>query len=204
MKNIIASLFILIMLIFVTVQCTGQNSKNNSAEESPIVQESVASTEKTFHDFKVKDIDGKDFDLASLKGKKVMVVNVASKCGFTPQYEELQALYERYKNDNFVVIGFPANNFKDQEPGSNLEIKEFCTANYGVTFPLMDKISVVGEDQAPVYAWLTNKEENGVTDQEVTWNFQKYLIDENGNLVEVLMPKESPMSEKVISWLTKS
>lgn len=204
MKNIIASLFILIMLIFVTVQCTGQNSKNNSAEESPDVQESVAATEKTFHDFKVKDIDGKDFDLASLKGKKVMVVNVASKCGLTPQYEELQTLYERYKNDNFVVIGFPANNFKDQEPGSNLEIKEFCTANYGVTFPLMDKISVVGEDQAPVYAWLTNKEENGVTNQEVTWNFQKYLIDENGNLVEVLMPKESPMSEKVINWLTKS
>lgn len=202
MRNIITSIFILVLLS-VFIQCTGQNAKNTSSQESQSVQEPITS-EKTFHDFKVKDIDGKDFDLASLKGNKVMVVNVASKCGLTPQYEELQTLYEKYKNNNFVIIGFPANNFKEQEPGTNLEIKEFCTANYGVTFPLMEKISVAGDDQAPVYAWLTKKEKNGVKNQEVTWNFQKYLIDENGHLVDVLMPKESPMDEKVINWLTRN
>lgn len=158
-------------------------------------------SQKTFHDFKVKDIQGKDFDMSSLKGKKVMVVNVASKCGLTPQYQELQALYDTYKNTNFIIIAFPANNFRNQEPGSNKDIKDFCSHNYGVTFPLMDKISVEGKDQAPIYKWLTNKSQNGKLDQEVTWNFQKYLIDEKGNLVDVLMPKENPNSEKVINWI---
>lgn len=201
MKNKIPYLVISCLLIFAGIHCTGQN-KNTSSTKTETVQETPST--KSLHDFKVKDIDGNDFDLASLKGKKVMVVNVASKCGLTPQYEELQALYEKYGNNNFTIIGFPANNFKEQEPGTNLEIKEFCTANYGVTFPLMDKISVAGADQAPVYAWLTKKDENGVRDQEVTWNFQKYLIDENGHLVDVLMPKESPMSEKVINWLAQN
>lgn len=164
-----------------------------------IPSKSVA--QKLFHDFTVKDINGVGFNLASLKGKKVMVVNVASKCGFTPQYEELQELYDAYKSHNFVIIGFPANNFRNQEPGSGKDIKEFCSLNYGVTFPLMDKIDVTGEHQAPVYKWLTKKSENGKLDQEVTWNFQKYLIDEEGNLVDVLMPKESPMSKKVIDWI---
>ncbi|MCK9501859.1 MAG: glutathione peroxidase [Fermentimonas caenicola] len=159
-------------------------------------------TTQTFHDFTVKDIDGKEFDLASLKGKKVLVVNVASKCGLTPQYEDLQALYDKYKDRNFTVIGFPANNFAGQEPGTNAQIKEFCTLNYGVTFPMMDKISVKGKDQAPVYNWLTHKSENGKIDQEVTWNFQKFMIDEEGNLVDVVQPKESPMSEKIIKWIT--
>ena len=158
-------------------------------------------SQKTFHDFKVKDIQGKDFDMSSLKGKKVMVVNVASKCGLTPQYQELQALYDTYKNTNFIIIAFPANNFRNQEPGSNKDIKDFCSQNYGVTFPLMDKISVAGKDQAPIYKWLTKKSQNGKLDQEVTWNFQKYLIDEKGNLVDVLMPKENPNSEKVINWI---
>ncbi|MDD2590175.1 MAG: glutathione peroxidase [Fermentimonas sp.] len=157
----------------------------------------------TLHDFVVKDIDGKDFDLASLKGKKVLVVNVASKCGLTPQYKDLQALYDKYKDQNFVVIGFPANNFMGQEPGTNEQIKEFCTLNYGVTFPMMDKISVKGKNQAPLYKWLTNKSENGKIDQEVTWNFQKFLIDEDGNLVDVVLPKESPMSEKIVKWITE-
>ncbi|MCE5206461.1 MAG: glutathione peroxidase [Porphyromonadaceae bacterium] len=157
---------------------------------------------KTLHDFTVKDIDGKPFNMASLKGKKVLIVNVASKCGFTPQYEDLQTLYGRYKTRNFVVIGFPANNFKNQEPGINRDIKEFCTANYGVTFPMMEKISVKGEDQAPLYKWLTRKADNGVMDQEVTWNFQKYLVDEQGRLVDVVMPKESPLSDKIVKWIT--
>ncbi len=132
-----------------------------------------------------------------------MIVNVASKCGFTPQYELLQELYDEYKDTGFVIIGFPANNFKDQEPGSNKEIKEFCTLNYGVTFPMMEKISVAGNDQAPLYKWLTQKSENGKIDQEVTWNFQKFLIDKKGNLVDVVMPKESPKSKVILDWLTK-
>jgi glutathione peroxidase len=156
---------------------------------------------KTFHDFKVKTIDGKEFDLASLKGKKVMVVNTASECGLTPQYEELQKLYETYKDQDFTIIAFPANNFGAQEPGSNEEIAAFCKKNYGVTFPVMAKISVKGDDMHPVYQWLTKKEENGVKDSEVKWNFQKYLIDEDGRLVKVIRPQDSPSGEDVISWI---
>lgn len=157
--------------------------------------------QKSFYDFTVTDINGKSFSTSSLKGKKVMIVNVASKCGYTPQYEELQKLYDRYKDKNFVIVAFPANNFGNQEPGTNAEIKEFCRVNYGVTFPMMEKISVKGEDQAPIYKWLTQKSENGVIDQEVTWNFQKYLIDENGKLSAVYLPKISPLDEKIIAWI---
>lgn len=160
--------------------------------------------QKNLYDFKVTDIDGRPFDMAQLKGKKVMIVNVASKCGFTPQYQQLQELYNEYKDTGFVIIGFPANNFKGQEPGTNEEIKEFCTLNYGVTFPMMEKISVAGDDQAPIYKWLTQKAENGKIDQEVTWNFQKFLIDRNGHWVDVVMPKESPKSETILNWLSKN
>lgn len=153
--------------------------------------------------FKVKDIDGREFDMAKLKGKKVLVVNVASKCGFTPQYEELEKLYEKYKDRNFIIVGFPANNFKNQEPGSNEEIKQFCTATYGVTFPMMAKISVKGSDMAPIYQWLTQKEKNGVLDAPVQWNFQKFLIDENGHVVDVALTKESPFSDKIVNWIKK-
>jgi len=156
----------------------------------------------TLHDFKVKDIDGNDFDLASLKGKKVLVVNTASKCGFTPQYEDLQKLYEKYGSGNFVIIGFPANNFLKQEPGSNKEIKEFCTSKYEVTFPMMSKISVKGEDIHPLYEWLTMKELNGKMDSDVKWNFQKYLIDENGKLVDVMYSKTNPLDQEIINWIT--
>lgn len=160
--------------------------------------------QKNLYDFTVTDIDGKKFEMTQFKGKKVMIVNVASKCGLTPQYELLQELYNEYKDSGFVIIGFPANNFKEQEPSSNKEIKEFCTLNYGVTFPMMEKISVAGDDQAPIYKWLTKKSENGKIDQEVTWNFQKFLIDEKGNLVDVVMPKESPKSEVILNWLSKN
>ena len=158
-------------------------------------------SQKSFYDFTVTDINGKSFNMSSLRGKKVMIVNVASKCGYTPQYEDLQKLYETYKDKNFVVVAFPANNFANQEPGTNTEIKEFCTANYGVTFPMMQKISVKGKDQAPIYKWLTQKSENGVLDQEVTWNFQKYLIDKNGKLSAVYLPKINPLDEKIIAWI---
>lgn len=154
-----------------------------------------------FYDFKVKTLEGGVFDFSSLKGKKVMVVNVASKCGNTPQYKDLETLYEKNQG-NLVIIGFPANNFGSQEPGTAVEIRKFCTENYGVTFPLMEKISVKGSDMAPIYKWLTSKKENGVMDSEVKWNFQKYLIDENGKLVEVLDPKEKPASDKVMMWLS--
>jgi glutathione peroxidase len=159
--------------------------------------------QQSFYDFKVKDIEGKDFNLASLKGKKVLVVNTASKCGLTPQYEQLQEVYEKYGGDDFTIIGFPANNFANQEPGTNEEIEEFCQKNYGVTFTMMDKISVKGDDMHPLYQWLTQKSKNGVLDSEVGWNFQKYLIDEKGNLVKMVEPKVKPNDEQILSWITK-
>lgn len=160
----------------------------------------IFSQTSNFYSFRIKTLEGNDFNLDSLKGKKVMVVNTASKCGYTPQYKDLQELYEQYSR-KLVIIGFPANNFGNQEPGTALEIRQFCTDNYNVTFPMMEKISVRGEDIHPLYKWLTSKEENGVMDSEVKWNFQKYLIDEEGKLVDVLYSKEKPGSEKVISWL---
>lgn len=156
---------------------------------------------KSFYDFKVKNIDGEDFDLASLKGKKVLVVNTASKCGFTPQYEDLQKLYEKYSSRGFIIIGFPANNFMNQEPGSEAEIKQFCTSNYSVTFPMMSKISVKGNDIHPLYEWLTKKEMNGKMDSKVKWNFQKYMIDENGKLIDVAYSKTNPMDDQIVSWV---
>ena len=156
---------------------------------------------KTLYDFKATTLEGQAFDLSSLKGKKVLVVNTASKCGLTPQYETLQKLYDKYKDRNFVIIGFPANNFMKQEPGTNAEIKEFCTKNYGVSFPMMSKISVKGDDIDPLYKWLTLKTLNGVVDAEVQWNFQKFMIDEQGKLVGFVSPKEKPDSEKIINWI---
>jgi len=154
-----------------------------------------------FYDFRVKTLEGADFDFSTLKGKKVMVVNTASKCGFTPQYKDLEEVYEQYEGD-LVIIGFPANNFMNQEPGSATEIRNFCTENYGVSFPMMEKISVKGKDIHPLYKWLTSKSMNGVMDSEVKWNFQKYLIDENGKLVDVIYSKEKPNSDKVIAWIS--
>jgi glutathione peroxidase len=159
------------------------------------------SQENNFYQFKVNALNGTPFDLSQLKGKKVMLVNTASKCGFTPQYADLEALYKQYKDQNFIIIGFPANNFLHQEPGSNAEIAEFCQVNYGVTFPMMEKISVKGKDMHPLYHWLTEKSLNGKLDSEVKWNFQKYLIDEKGNLVDVLYSKTNPQSENIKAWI---
>ncbi len=162
----------------------------------------ASAQKKTFYDFSVKTIDGKDFNLSSLKGKKVLVVNTASKCGLTPQYKELEEVYAQYKNKNFIIIGFPANNFKSQEPGSDAEIKEFCTKNYSVSFTMMSKISVVGDSIHPLYKWLTTKSENGLMDAPVMWNFQKFMIDEKGNLIDMVPPKEKPNCEKIINWIS--
>jgi glutathione peroxidase len=156
---------------------------------------------QTIYDYKVEDINGKSFDLSSLKGKKVMIVNTASKCGLTPQYEQLEELYKKYKDQNFVIVGFPANNFMKQEPGTNDEIESFCQKNYGVTFPMMSKISVKGNDMDPLYQFLTTKSLNKLEDNDVKWNFQKYLIDEKGNLVKVISPSTSPTDKDIIKWI---
>lgn len=155
----------------------------------------------TIYGFKVNQIDGKEIELSEFKGKKILIVNVASQCGLTPQYKQLQELYEKYKQQNFTIIAFPANNFGEQEPGSNEEIATFCTKNYGVTFPVMEKISVKGSDIHPFYNWLTQKSENGNIDSEVKWNFQKYLVNESGELVKVITPTESPLSDNIINWI---
>lgn len=158
---------------------------------------------QSFYDFKVKTIEGNEFDFATLKGKKVMIVNTASKCGYTPQYAKLQKLYEEYGGEKFIIIGFPANDFLSQEPGTNEEIEEFCKKNYGVTFPIMEKISVNGKDIHPLYQWLTQKALNGITDSKVEWNFQKYIIDENGKIIGVFKPSTNPLSQEIIDLITK-
>ena len=158
---------------------------------------------QTIYQFTVEDINGNPFALADLKGKKVMIVNTASKCGLTPQYKELEALYERYKDKDFVIIGFPANNFLGQEPGSDEQIASFCSINYGVSFPMMSKISVKGKEMHPLYQFLTQKEKNGVEDSKVQWNFQKYLIGKDGRLEKVIAPRTLPSSEEVIQWIEK-
>ena len=160
------------------------------------------SNAQSVHQFKVDDIDGNIFDLSSLKGKKVMIVNTASKCGLTPQYEQLEAVYQTYKDSNFTIIGFPANNFMGQEPGSNEEIAEFCLKNYGVSFPMMSKISVKGKDMHELYQFLTESDLNGLEDNDVKWNFQKYLIDEEGKLVKVINPTTLPDDQEIIDWIT--
>ncbi len=158
---------------------------------------------KSLYDFKTTTIDGAPFDFSSLKGKKVLIVNVASKCGYTPQYAQLEELYMKYSAKNFVIIGFPANNFMSQEPGTNAEIKEFCTSKYNVTFPMMAKISVKGKDMDPLYQWLTAKEQNGVVDAPVKWNFQKFMINEQGQVVDFAAPGDKPFDDKIINWIEK-
>jgi len=157
---------------------------------------------QSVHSFKTVDIYGEGFDMASLKGKKIMIVNTASECGLTPQYEQLEELYQTYKDSNFVIIGFPANNFGAQEPGTNEEIVAFCQKNYGVSFPMMSKISVKGDDMDEIYKFLTHKELNGVKDSEVKWNFQKYLLDEEGKLIDVISPRVLPNDPQIIEWIT--
>ncbi len=193
--------------ILVLLACT-QTSKenavseiNHSTETRPENPMKQTSEQQTIYNYRVKDIAGDDFDFASLKGKKIMIVNTASECGLTPQYEQLQAVYEEFKDKNFVIIGFPANNFGAQEPGSNEQIATFCKKNYGVSFPIMSKISVKGSDIHPIYQFLTQKAKNGLQDSEVQWNFQKYLIDEEGHLAKVISPRTLPNDPEIINWI---
>jgi glutathione peroxidase len=154
----------------------------------------------SIYDFKVEGLEGGSIDLSQYKGKKIMIVNTASKCCNTPQYAELEQLYEKYK-DKLVIIGFPANNFGQQEPGSNTEIKEFCTKNYGVTFPMAAKVSVKGDDIAPIFKYLTDEAKKLGFEDPVKWNFTKFLLDENGKLITVIHNKTKPMSEDVLKYL---
>ena len=151
--------------------------------------------------FSVKDIDGKDYDLSQLKGKVVMIINVASKCGFTPQYDGLEKTYEKYKEQGFVIVGFPANNFKSQEPGTNEEIKQFCTSKYNVTFPMMSKISVKGDDQHPLYKLLT--QDTGDFKGDIGWNFTKFLVDRNGQIYARFPSKTTPQDPQVTEAIQK-
>lgn len=160
-------------------------------------------SQENFYDFTVKDIKGSDFPLSALKGKKVLVVNTASKCGLTPQYEDLEALFREYKENDFVIIGFPSNDFASQEPGTNSEIAAFCTEKFDVTFPMMEKISVKGDEMHPLYKWLTTEEMNGLEDSKVAWNFQKYMIDTNGMLVGHVSPRKKPDSKEILSWINE-
>lgn len=162
---------------------------------------STVAFSQSFYDYNVYDIDSNKYDLNKLKGKKVLVVNVASKCGFTKQYADLEKLYKTYKDSNLVIIGFPANNFLKQEPGTNKEIKEFCSLNFGVSFQMMAKISVKGKDIHPLYVWLTSKNKNGVEDSKVKWNFQKYMINEDGTLHGHVSPSTKPFSDEIIKWI---
>lgn len=157
--------------------------------------------QKTLYDFSAKTIDGKPFNFSSLKGKKVMIVNTASECALTPQFKKLQELYEEYGGDDFEIIGFPCNDFGNQEPADNNEIYNFCTEKYNVTFMMMEKISIKGDEAHPIYKWLTSSEENGALDANVTWNFQKFLIDKNGNVVDVVAPITGPQNRRIIDWL---
>jgi len=193
MKKIafIACSFILLL----SSQAQAQTSENKlSKKDKTMAKENI-------YQFKVQDLSGDTFDFASLKGKKVMIVNTASKCGLTPQYKDLEAIYKEYKDKGFVIVGFPANNFASQEPGTNKEIETFCQQNYGVTFPMMDKVSVKGDDMCEVYKFLTQKSKNGLQDSEVEWNFQKYLINEKGELVKVIKPRTLPTDPEVINWI---
>lgn len=185
MKNFLLPVALLIV-------CASATLKDKKMENS--------APPKTIHAFKVPSIEGGTIDFKKYKGKKILVVNTASKCGYTPQYEGLEKLYKEHK-DKLVVVGFPANNFGQQEPGSDEEIQQFCKVRFGVTFPLASKVDVAGDNTHPLFKWLTTKEENGVLDAKVKWNFTKFLLDENGKLLASFESKVTPESEEILKYL---
>lgn len=190
---------ITLLLAFATAVLTSCSSSQKPAEPSsaPVAEEASHFGPASFYDYSVTTLEGEPFDLSQLKGKRVLIVNTASECGFTPQYEQLQELYELYGGDDFTIIGFPTNNFGGQEPGTDEEIKAFCQRNYGVTFPMMSKISVAPEDMHPLYQWLTDYNRNGVSDGAVKWNFHKFAVDEEGKWVAEFGTRVNPMSEEI-------
>jgi glutathione peroxidase len=184
----------ILAIAFAFVSCQGQNQNKTITTTKTMEKQNI-------YQFKVEDLSGKTFDFSTLKGKKILVVNTASKCGLTPQYKDLEKIYKEYKDNGFVIVGFPANNFGKQEPGTNAEIETFCEMNYGVTFPMMSKISVKGSDMHPIYQFLTQKAKNGLQDSDVEWNFQKYLINEKGELAKVVLPQVLPTDDAIVSWI---
>jgi glutathione peroxidase len=184
-------------VLLVTVGLSLRHALGKDLVKSPTTM--PAPTGSSPLDFTVKDIDGKDVNLADYRGKVVLLVNVASKCGFTPQYKALEALYETYNNRGFVIIGFPANNFHSQEPGTDAEIKEFCTSKYSVTFPLMSKISVKGDDKHPLYKFLTEEPTAGDFQGDIGWNFTKFLIDRNGNVIARFASPTKPSDPALVA-----
>ncbi|OCB71141.1 glutathione peroxidase [Flavobacterium crassostreae] len=176
-------------------------AQNTEPSKQSKTQNTHTMIKPTIYQFKVTDIAGNTFDFASLKGKKILIVNTASECGLTPQYEDLETLYTTYKSQDLVVVGFPSNNFGGQEPGTNKEIASFCQKNYGVSFPMMNKVSVKGDDMCAIYQFLTQKDKNGLQDSDVEWNFQKYLINKNGELEKVLSPRTLPTDPAILNWI---
>lgn len=181
------------LIILIAISANTMQAKDNQK----------GATMKSVYDFTAKDIDGKDVKLEQFKGKAILIVNVASKCGFTSQYEGLEKIYSRYKDQGLVILGFPANNFMGQEPGTNEEIKQFCSLNYNVTFPMFSKISVKGKDIAPLYKFLTEKETNSEFAGDISWNFNKFLVDRDGKIVARFGSRAKPESEEVIQAIEK-
>ncbi len=192
--NKILTLLILCSIIF---SCKKNNDTTSNNSSSKITQTQPSS----FYDLKTNDIHDTLFSFNQLKGKKVLIVNTASKCGYTKQYAALQKLYDQYKDRNFIIIGFPSNNFGGQEPGSNLEIQQFCQENYGVTFPMMTKIDIKGSNKNLVYKWLTSQKLNGKADVEVNWNFNKFFIDENGEWIQYFPSNVTPFDPEIIKLI---
>ena len=193
------------MVKILMISCLFLQSISTTEKKTSIINQHDMDNKKvdtifSIHRFKVNQIDGGTIDFSLFKGKKILIVNTASACGYTPQYKELQELFDLYK-EKLMVVGFPANDFGGQEPGSNADIQVFCTQNYGVTFPMAAKISVTGKGMAPIYQYLTQKEQNGVLNAEIKWNFNKFLIDETGFVIKKFESSVSPMSKEIISLL---
>ena len=188
-------LFILLLSAGAFLQSC-KNQKNDVSKS----KNTENTMEKTIFDYKVESLEGQEINFADFKGKKISVVNTASECGFTPQYADLEKLSKEY-SDKLVVVGFPANNFGGQEPGSNAEIGSFCEKNFGVTFPMAAKVSVKGDDTAPIFKYLTEKDLNGVKNTAILWNFTKFLIDENGHLIDSFISTTKPTSESITKYL---
>jgi len=192
--SVMKKMFILMLSVFAFFQ--------NCAQKKTDIRKTAQPAAKSIYDFKIEGLLGDDINFADFKGKKILVVNTASKCGFTPQYADLEKLYNEYK-DHLVIVGFPANNFGAQEPGSNEEIGAFCQKNYGVTFPMAAKVSVKGDDTAPVFKYLTEKSLNGVKNTTILWNFTKFLLDENGHLIDSFVSTTKPTDEAITKYLKK-
>jgi glutathione peroxidase len=184
--------FILLLSVVAFLQSCNSKKNKKTASMSPIPT--------SIYDYKVAALDGGKIDFSAFKGKKILIVNTASECGFTPQYKDLETLHQAYK-DRLVIVGFPANNFGGQEPGTNKEIATFCQKNYGVSFPMAAKVSVKGDDEAPLFQYLTDKELNGVKNTTILWNFTKFLLDENGKLIDSYISTTKPMDEAIVKHL---